>query len=67
MLGEDLYFWLVLYSLHQVITITTVTPSHCYNVYWQHLVLILPHAHLHLQIHCSLYEGCEKALNMLSN
>ena len=69
MLGEDLYFWLVHYSLHQVIPITAVTTSILYDVYWQHLVLllaVLPHDQLHLQIHCSLYEGCEKALHMLS-
>ena len=67
MLGEDLYFWLVHYSLHQVIPITAAI---FYDVYWQHLVLllaVLPHDQLHLQIHCTLYEGCGQALKMLSN
>ena len=70
MLGEDLYFWLVHYSLHQVIPITAVTTGHLYDVYWQHVLLVLavlPHDQLHLWFHCSLYEGCEKALNMLSD
>ena len=70
MLGEDLYFWLVHYSLHQVIPITKATTGYLYVVYWQHVLLVLvvlPHDQLHLQIHCSLYEGCEKVLNMLSN
>ena len=70
MLDEDLYSCLGHYSLHQHIPITAAKTGQLYDVYWQHVLLLLaelPCDQLHLQIHCTLYEGCEQALPMLSD
>ena len=70
MLGEGLYSCLGHYSLHQHIPIAAANTGQLYDVYWQHILLLLaelPRDQLHLQIQCTLYKGCEQPLNMLSD